>query len=74
MLKQRCAHVWRAAQDVRFDKIVGVIEDTMMDPAFQGPQEEFCKANCGASAVAVVGGGRSCVLTRKLLRPCHRRV
>ena len=34
-------------QDARFDQIVGVIEDTMMDPTFQGPQEEFCRANCG---------------------------
>lgn len=34
-------------EDARFDEIVGAIEDIMMDPTFQGPQEEFCRENCG---------------------------
>lgn len=34
-------------QDVKFDRIVGVLEGIVMDPAFRSQHEAFCKANCG---------------------------
>jgi len=34
-------------EDVKFDHIVGVLENIVMDPEFRRQHESFCRGNCG---------------------------
>ena len=41
------------AQDAAFDRIVGVLEEIIMEDAFRGQHERFCRENCRTLVVFV---------------------
>ena len=40
------ANTGGSAEDDRFDRIVGALQEVIMDPAFQDRQNTFCRAHC----------------------------
>lgn len=57
----------RTAQTSTFDRIVGELEDVLVDPAFQERLNSFCKEHCGAFARLRPPHGR-----RAVARDCLR--
>ena len=44
-------HTSNSAEDAEFDKIVGIMEQILMDPSFNKAQNDFCDLHYGKSCI-----------------------